>query len=113
MDMRKTVEGIAWRYRTGAPWRDIPERFGKWNSIYQRFSGWSADGTWERLLTALQAGSDRDEDEWVVSVDSTVVRAHHHAAGAPKAAPIDVAAERLAVALQDSGVTSAAGPTGG
>src|SRR5436190_17282564 len=46
MDMRLTVEGIAWRFRTGAPWRDVPERFGHWNSIYQRFSTWSADGTW-------------------------------------------------------------------
>src|SRR5215213_7157713 len=54
MNMRSTVEGIAWRFRTGAPWRDVPERFGHWNSIYQRFSDWSADGTWSRVLATVQ-----------------------------------------------------------
>src|SRR3982751_2257678 len=84
MDMRSTVEGIAWRFRTGAPWRDIPERFGHWNSIYQRFSDWSADGTWARLLAAVQqAAASKDEVEWTVSVDSTITRVHQP--GAPLA----------------------------
>src|SRR3954452_5510922 len=59
MDMRGTVEGIAWRFRTGAPWRDVPERFGHWNSIYQRFSTWSADGTWARVLATVQTSFGR------------------------------------------------------
>jgi transposase len=46
-DHRLAVGGMAWKYRTGAPWRDVPERFGKWNSIYKRFTRWAADGTWE------------------------------------------------------------------
>src|SRR5829696_4744787 len=81
MDMRKTVEGIAWRFRTGAPWRDIPERFGNWNSIYQRFADWSADGTWTRVLATVQgAAAAKDEVDWTVSVDSTITRVHQHGA---------------------------------
>lgn len=81
MDIRSTVEGIAWRFRTGAPWRDVPERFGHWNSIYQRFRDWSADGTWARVLaTAQSAAAARGELEWTVSVDSTITRVHQHGA---------------------------------
>lgn len=81
MAMRETVEGIAWRFRTGAPWRDIPERFGQRNSIYQRFSEWSADGTWARLLATVQAAAAaQGEVEWTVSVDSTITRVHQHGA---------------------------------
>src|SRR3954471_18966834 len=76
MDMRSTVEGIAWRFRTGAPWRDVPERFGHWNSIYQRFSTWSADGTWARVLATVQTSSAAaGQVDWIVSVDSTITRA--------------------------------------
>src|SRR4051794_41919524 len=57
LDMRMTVEGIAWRFRTGAPWRDVPERVGKWNSIYQRVADWAADGTGARLLGTRQGGA--------------------------------------------------------
>jgi transposase len=53
-DHRLAVEGMAWKYRTGAPWRDVPERFGKWNSIYKRFNRWVVDGTWEKLLSEVQ-----------------------------------------------------------
>src|SRR3954463_4808350 len=62
MNMRSTVEGIAWRFRTGAPWRDVPERFGHWNSIYQRFSDWSADGTWARLLAGGEQAAGAKEE---------------------------------------------------
>jgi len=85
MDMRSTVEGIAWRFRTGAPWRDVPERFGHWNSIYQRFSGWSADGTWARVLARVQSCSAAaGEIDWTVSVDSTITRVHQHGATLPR-----------------------------
>lgn len=81
LDMRSTVEGIAWRFRTGAPWRDIPDRFGQWNSIYQRFSQWSGDGTWARLLAAGQvAAASAGTLGWTVSVDSTISRVHQHGA---------------------------------
>ena len=81
MDVRTTVEGIAWRFRTGAPWRDVPERFGNWNSVYQRFAGWSADGTWARVLATVQgAAAARNEVAWTVSVDSSITRVHQHGA---------------------------------
>ena len=81
LDMRRTLEGIAWRFRTGAPWRDIPERFGNWNSIYGRFSEWSKDGTWSRVLATVQGASHRSGDlDWTVSVDSTITRVHQHGA---------------------------------
>lgn len=64
-------------------WRDLPERFGPWKTVYERHRLWSADGTWERLLQQIQAEADTaGEIDWDVSVDSTIVRAHQHAAGA-------------------------------
>ncbi|RAJ64137.1 putative transposase of IS4/5 family DUF4096 [Streptomyces sp. PsTaAH-130] len=77
------IDGILHRVRTGAHWRDLPERFGPWKTVYERHRLWSADGTWERLLQAVQAEADAVGDiDWAVSVDSTIVRAHQHAAGA-------------------------------
>ncbi len=79
------VNGIVWKLRTGAPWRDLPEHYGPWQTCYDRFVRWRRDGTWERLLAHAQTRSDAvGEVEWEVSVDSTVVRAHQHAAGAPR-----------------------------
>jgi transposase len=98
---RRVVNAILWRTRTGAPWRDVPAAYGSWQTVYGRHRTWARDGTWDRALRGLQRGSDGDDPEWVVSVDSTSVRAHHHAAGARKAAPVDVSAERLAVAFVD------------
>ena len=80
---REVVNGILWKLRTGAPWRDLPERYGPWQTCYDRFSRRRRDGTWDRLLSHAQARSDEvGEVEWLVSVDSTVARAHQHAAGA-------------------------------
>jgi transposase len=98
------INGVLWRTRTGAPWRDLPAVYGSWQTVYGRHRTWSGDGTWDRLLRGLQRGCDGSQHEWVVSVDSTVVRAHHHAAGAPRTAPSDVAADRLAVAFASTGV---------
>ncbi|SDK86301.1 Putative transposase of IS4/5 family, partial [Cryobacterium psychrotolerans] len=65
------VEGIAWRFRTGSPWRDLPERFGPWNTVFKRFDRWAKDGTWQRILTAVQSRSDQlGKLDWVVSIDS-------------------------------------------
>ncbi|SFE41137.1 Putative transposase of IS4/5 family [Actinopolyspora alba] len=69
--------------RTSCPWRDLPERFGPWQTVQSRFYRWAEDGTWDRILTELQRAADAaSEVDWTVSVDSTVVRAHQHAAGA-------------------------------
>ena len=79
-DNRLFVEAVLWIVRTGAPWRDLPEAFGPWNSAFRRFSRWSAKGVWWRLFEAL---SDDGDFEYLI-VDSTIVRAHQHAAGAAK-----------------------------
>ena len=78
-DNRPIVNGILWRIRTGAPWRDVPEKYGKWMTVYQRFRRWSAAGVWEAVATTLaQAMADNSRH----SVDSTTVRGHVSAAGA-------------------------------
>lgn len=70
---------MAWKYRTGAPWRDVPHRFGKWNAIYKRFARWAEDGTWEKLLAEVQKQSDAAGAlDRVVSIDSTIARVHQH-----------------------------------
>ncbi|MGW2787958.1 IS5 family transposase [Streptomyces populi] len=90
-DHRQVIDGILHRVRTGVQWRDLPERFGPWKTVYERHRLWSADGTWERLLQHVQAAANvSGEIDWDVSVDSTIVRAHQHAAGArtvPPSAP--------------------------
>jgi transposase len=71
-DHRKVINGILWKVRTGAPWRDLPERYGPWQTCYDRFVRWRRDGTWERLLSRVQAKSDVVSDVLVeVSLDST------------------------------------------
>jgi transposase len=91
-DHRQVINGILYRLRTGVPWRDLPEPFGPWKTAYERHRLWSADGTWERLLREIQAIADRDgQIDWDISVDSSAVRAHQHAAGAPTAPPPEVA----------------------
>jgi transposase len=83
--LRRLVDGIRWRTRTGAPWRDVPPGYGPWASVYGLFRRWQRDGTWARVLTALQGRADAAGlITWDVSVDSTVARAHQHAAGARK-----------------------------
>ncbi|WP_389862979.1 IS5 family transposase [Streptomyces sp. NPDC058305] len=85
-DHRQVIDGILHRVRTGVHWRDLPERFGPWKT-YERHRLWSGDGTWERLLQQIQAAADAlDEIDWDISVDSTIVRAHQHAAGARRPA---------------------------
>ena len=84
-DHRTVVNGVLWKLRTGAPWRDLPERYGPWQTCDDRFIRWRQDGTWDRLLARAQTKSDAvGELEWVVCVDSSSVRAHQHAAGARK-----------------------------
>lgn len=82
-DDRRVLNGIVWKIRSGAPWRDVPARYGSWKSIYTRFRRWALDGTFAKMLAAAQVAADANADiNWLVSVDSTIVRAHQHAAGA-------------------------------
>ncbi|MBQ0850370.1 IS5 family transposase [Streptomyces sp. BH-SS-21] len=93
-DHRTVVNGVLFRARTGVPWPDLPERYGPWQTVYERHRRWSADGTWQRILTELQIEADAGdpdgalarrldaEREWAVNIDSTSCRAHQHAAGA-------------------------------
>jgi len=79
LDNRPIVNGILWRIRTGAPWRDVPEKYGKWMTVYQRFRRWSQAGVWEAVATTLaQAMADNSRH----GMDSTAVRGHLSAAGA-------------------------------
>lgn len=79
------LNGIVWKFRAGVAWRDVPERYGSWASLHTRFRRWAADGTFGRMLQAAQARADAAGDVgWLVSVDSSIVRAHQHAAGARK-----------------------------
>ncbi|GAB3973562.1 hypothetical protein GCM10027615_37150 [Plantactinospora veratri] len=82
-DKRQLIDGIRWRVRVGCPWRDVPDLYGPWQTVYGLFRRWQRGGIWQQLLTCLQAHADGagliDRD---VSVDSTITRAHQHAAGA-------------------------------
>lgn len=82
---RQLIDGIRFRVRTGIPWRDVPTEYGPWGRVYDLFRRWQRDGTWQRIVTDLQARADaKDLITWDINVDSTVVRAHQHAAGARK-----------------------------
>lgn len=84
-DHRQVINGILFRVRTGVPWRDVPERYGPWKTLYKRFTRWEDDGTWARIEATLQADADAAGDlDWRGHADSTIVRAHQHAAGARK-----------------------------
>lgn len=102
-----------WRTRTGCPWRDLPQCYGNWKTVYNRHRRWSGDGTWEQALSEVRAGADQERDQsWVAGVDGTVIRAHHHAAGARHAPPKDIPAQRLAPALL-TGASTPGQHTGG
>jgi transposase len=82
---RQVINGIAFRVRTGAPWRDVPQRYGPWKTLYKRFTRWQEDGTWARIEAMLHMQADAVGDlDANANADSTIVRAHQHAAGARK-----------------------------
>ena len=85
-DHRTILNGILWILRTGAPWRDLPERYGPWKTVYSRFRRWQEAGVWDRLLTEIQTEAAHDDqiDGSITMIDSTSIRAHQHAAGARK-----------------------------
>jgi transposase len=83
-DHRIIINGILWLLRTGCPWRTLPERYGSWKTVSSRFYRWQQAGVWERVLAQLQRKADAESRlDWSLHlIDSTVVRAHQHAAGA-------------------------------
>jgi transposase len=82
---RPLVEGAIYRYRTGIAWRDLPAEFGPWQTVWKRHHHFSTDGTWDKVLTVLQAQADaRGEIDWRLSVDSTIARVHQHGATASR-----------------------------
>jgi transposase len=83
---RAVINGILWILRTGAPWRDLPERYGPWKTVYSRFTRWQQVGIWDRILTELQAEAAHEDglDGSLSMIDSSSIRAHQHAAGARK-----------------------------
>jgi len=111
-DPRVMLNGMLWILRTGAPWRDLPERFGPWKTVYHYFSKWRADGTFDRILEALQIRLDRegriDWDLWCI--DGSSVRAARAAAGASKKADSDTPrsprATRWVARVADSAASS-------
>ncbi|MFI5704638.1 IS5 family transposase [Streptomyces xanthochromogenes] len=116
-DHRQVIDGILHRVPTGVHWRDLPKRFGPWKTVYERHRLWSADGTWERLLQQVQAAADAaGEIDWDVSVDSTIVRAHQHAAGArmgPPPAPGASKGDKVRTPGRDTVAESGRPPGGG
>jgi len=89
-DHRTVLNGILWVLRTGAPWRDLPERYGSWHTVYSRFRRWRDAGLWEQVLRTLQAGAAHEGtlDGSLTMIDGTSSRAHQQAAGAKTGAPI-------------------------
>ena len=84
-DHRQVIEGIVYRYRTGIAWRDLPETFGPWQTVWKRHHRFALDGTWDKVLTAMLADADAAGAlDWTVSVDSTVARVHQHGASAAR-----------------------------
>ena len=90
LDHRRILNGILWVHHTGAPWRDLPERYGPVGTVSSRFYRWCQSGMWDHILSALQAEADaRGEVDWDLHfVDATLVRAHQHAAGARRTGAI-------------------------
>jgi transposase len=80
VDNRLFVEAVIYRHRAGIPWRDLPESFGDWKNVHRRHSRWSKSGVWEKVLEYLATDADNE----YAMIDSTIVRAHQHSAGAKK-----------------------------
>ncbi len=123
-DHREVLEAIAWRYRTGSPWRDLPVEFGPWQSVYDRHVRWSRDGTYDRVFAAAQTAADAAGDlDWLVAADSSLMRVHQHGATARRlsgnAATVSVGhdgeqpdADQTAEAQVGNLASDTGGPTG-
>lgn len=96
-DHRVMIDGILWIGATGAPWRDLPERFGPWKTVYERFRLWSQNGLWDRILERLKAKKHASgEIDWeLFCIDGSVVRAHKAASGARKKGGLKVSQKTM------------------
>lgn len=81
-DSRKNLNGIVWLARTGAPWRDLPERYGPWETVYTKFREWLESGVIEQIFIALSMDADMEN----LAIDSTSIRVHQHGTGTKKGA---------------------------
>lgn len=95
-DNRLFVEAVLYRYRTGVPWRELPERVGDWKNIHRRHRRWAENGVWEKVFKRLA----QDADNEYAMIDSTIVRAHHHSAGARR--------DKKGIQMKRSGAAKAA-----
>jgi|SRR5674476_956455 len=108
MDHRLVVNGIMWRTRTGSRWCDLPACYGNWKTVYNRHRRWSGDGTWRSVLAELRVDCDTvDGGQWCRSVDGSVIRAHHHSAGARHEPPKDIVPGVLAPTVLDDALRPA------
>jgi transposase len=107
-DHRRVVNGILWVLRTGAPWRDLPERYGRVGTVSSRFYRWRVAGVWDRALAAWQAAADaKGRIDWDLHfVDATIVRAHQHAAGARRAGAVGGAGRDEALGRSQGGFST-------
>jgi transposase len=110
-DHRTVLNGILWVLRTGSPWRCLPERYGSWKTVSSRFYRWQRAGLWDGALAELQRSADTEgrRDWFLHFVDSTVVRAHQHAAGAKGGTRLP---RRWAAAAAGTARRSTSGPSG-
>lgn len=107
-DHRLILEGIAWRFRTGSPWRDLPEEFGPWQTVWKRHHRFSIDGTYQQMFDTVRSSygvEGPDDLAELLSIDSSVVRAHQHSAGAPRTPGRAMAAATTAVTEDATGHT--------
>jgi transposase len=91
-DNRRSLEGILWIVRTGAPWRDLPEDFGKWFTVWKRFRRWALNGVFEKVFKALSGEPDME----YALIDGTIVKVHRHGTGAKGGLKIRLSADRVA-----------------
>jgi transposase len=91
-DNRRSLEGILWIVRTGAPWRDLPEYFGKWSTVWKRFRRWALNGVFEKVFKALSG----DPDLEYAFIDGTIMKVHRHGSGAKGGLKIRPSADRAA-----------------
>ncbi|ROP60779.1 IS5 family transposase [Curtobacterium sp. ZW137] len=109
---RTVVEAMIWRFRTGATWRDLPERFGNWNTIYRNFDRWAEAGVWAKLLEHVQGIAQESGDvDWVASIDSTIARVHQHGATLPR--PKKGSAKMTTIPIPNPLTTPSAGRAAG
>jgi transposase len=102
-DHRTILNGMLWLDKTGIPWRDLPERYGPWQTVATRFYRWTKQGIWEKILAEVQKDADtRGQVQWTIHfVDSSNVRAHQHAAGAKKGIHKTVRRKKHSVAAKE------------